>query len=720
MATATQQMDSNFSFAPRSETTLAFAILIMLTALVIPLPTFLLDMFLAINLSGGILLLLITLNSKRPLDVSVFPSLLLLLTLFRLSLNVASTRLILLNGDAGKIVSTFGDFVVGGNLIVGIVIFAILVTIQFIVITKGATRISEVNARFTLDAMPGKQMAIDAELNMGAIEAQEATRRRQELAREAEFYGAMDGASKYVRGDSIAGLIILVVNILGGVTIGMMQGQNLTEALEMYSVLTIGDGLVSQIPALVIATSAGMLVTKSASDSNLGSEISAQVHRAWPAMFTGAAILVLISFTPGFPKLPFFVLSGGLFFVAQRARQQAMAEAEKPKTPPKPQQEEEAIPPDERNLSAFLKTDRIAIEVGAALIPLVDGKNSKDIASRIASMRQELAAEYGFWVPNAVIRDNLNLPVNQYRIYVHGREVGRGELRPNDLLVVLPENGNLDIKGIDVQDPAYGMPARWISDSSRRRAEMLGLYLVEAPSVLIIHLRECLKTHASELLSREDLQKMLNKLKESAPTIVEEIGPNSVRSSTLHQVLVNLISEQVSITALEPIVEAAVRFGVGNKEPEELTEQVRTAIGHQIVSRFQDEQGNVRVIYLEAALEYAFSQMLTEGVIPLKQKQLEMLIEKLRTEWEVSLAKDQPTALIVGGGLRRAIRKTIYRSLPLLPVISFNEMPGNLQIQATGFIRHQDVISAMETPAEAAKNAADGLGMPSAGQKRTA
>ncbi len=710
MATAPAQLDTNFSFVPRSETTLAFAILVMLTALVIPLPTFLLDMFLAVNLSGGIILLLVTLNSKRPLDVSVFPSVLLLLTLFRLSLNVASTRLILLNGDAGKIVSTFGDFVVGGNLVVGIVIFAILVTIQFIVITKGASRISEVNARFTLDALPGKQMAIDAELNMGAIKPEEATRRRNELAREAEFFGAMDGASKYVRGDSIAGLIILVVNILGGVTIGMMQGQDLMEALELYSILTIGDGLVSQIPALIIATSAGMLVTKSASDSSLGSEISNQMHRAYPALFTSSVILIVVSFTPGFPKIPFLLLAGGLLVAGTKARNAAIAKAKAPVAPPT-KEEIETIPPDERNLNLFLKTERIVVEVGAGLIPLVDGRNKKDIATRISSLRKELADDFGFWVPNAVIRDNLNLGLNNYRIHINGREVGRGELRPNDLLVVLPENGQLDIKGIDVLDPTYGMPARWISESSRRRAEMLGLYLVEASSVLIIHLQECLKAHAHELLSREDMQKMLNKLKETCPTIVEEVGPATVRQATLHQVLINLIREQVSITALEPILEAAVQFGVTVKDPDDLTEHVRASIGHQVISRYQDENGQVRVIYLEAGLEYAFSQLLTDGVIPLKQKQLEVFVEKLRTEWEIAIAKEQPTALIVGAPLRRAVRKTICRSLPQLPVISYAELVGNTQVKPIGFIRHHDVMHATETPSEAARNAADGLSM---------
>ena len=389
--------DSNFTFFQRSELWLSVTFLVTLVVLIIPLPTFLLDMFLACSIAASIMLLLITLGAKRPLDVAAFPSLLLLLTLFRLSLNVATTRLILLDGNAGKIVSTFGDFVVGGNLIVGVVIFLILVIIQFIVITKGATRIAEVNARFTLDALPGKQMAIDAELNAGAIDEGEAKSRRANLTREAEFHGAMDGASKYVRGDAIAGLIIMVVNILGGVLLGMGEGQPITEALQLYSILTIGDGLVSQIPALIIATSAGILVTKSASESNLGEEINEQVSSGYKSLFVAPAILLLVALTPGFPKIPFILIAiaAGVFvLVAKRRDDDSKAQEEKDA----PESEAE-VTPEERGLDKFLRTERIIVEIGAGLISLVEPRKGKGIAERIATLREDVAKTAGFGFP---------------------------------------------------------------------------------------------------------------------------------------------------------------------------------------------------------------------------------------------------------------------------------------------------------------------------------
>ena len=407
--------------------------------LIVPLPTFLLDMFLAMNLASAILLLLVTLSAKRPLDVSVFPSLLLLMTLFRLALNVATTRLILLNGNAGKIVDTFGDLVVGGNLIIGCVIFLILVTIQFIVITKGATRISEVNARFTLDAMPGKQMAIDAELNVGAIDEKQAKQRRADLASEAEFYGAMDGASKYVRGDAIAGLIIMGVNILGGVLLAMSNGVSLTDAMQLYTMLTIGDGLVSQVPALIIATSAGILVTKSSSESNLGEEIGAQVMRGHRAMFTGALILLLMPLVPGLPKIPFILMAGlVLVWFNGRKKQRPALQKTKPSRYPPPRKPS----PDEKNLTEFLQHDRIIVEIGAGLIHLIEPKKGKGIVERVTTLRHDIGSQYGFWIPNVRIRDNFQIDVLEYRILVGGRQVGTGRIQPNDYLAINPGGVN--------------------------------------------------------------------------------------------------------------------------------------------------------------------------------------------------------------------------------------------------------------------------------------
>jgi flagellar biosynthesis protein FlhA len=694
-AVTTPQTDSNFGFSGRSEILLSVTFLLTLVVLLIPLPTVILDMLLAVNLAGAILLLVVTLNARKPLDVSVFPSLLLLLTIFRLSLNVATTRLILLEGDAGKIVATFGDFVVGGNLVVGLVIFAILVTIQFIVITKGATRISEVNARFTLDAMPGKQMAIDAELNMGAIDEKEASRRRQQLTREAEFFGAMDGASKYVRGDAIAGLIILTVNIIGGMVRGVMSGQGFLEAAEFYSILTIGDGLVSQIPALVIAVSAGILVTKSSSDSSLGQEIGIQAGRSYPALLTSAVILVLVAFTPGFPKIPFFVLAGGLAFFAQSARRKQAAEKA---APPPVVKQEDTTPPEEKNLQQFLQTDRIVVEVGAGLLSMVDPKTGPGIANLISKKREEVARQFGFWVPRVRIRDNLMIDVSQYRLLIGGREVGRGELRPNDLLAINPGNLKAEIPGEDTIDPAFGMPARWIAETNRRRAEMMGFIVVEAPEVLATHLMEAVRRHAHELLNREDLQKMLTKLKESSPTIVEELRPETLRPSVLHQILINLMQEQVPITALELIIEGALQYSATTKEPGELTEKVRGHIGHLIIDRFRDDQGRARVMYLEPKLEHQLRQILFEGNLSFSPRQLQKIVERLRKDWEMASLKNEPVALIVDSTIRRPLRRAIYRSLPDLAIVAYSEIPTTTLINAISMVRFAEVFD--ETPGQ--------------------
>lgn len=683
--------DSNFGFLQRSELWLSATFLAMLIVLIIPLPTFLLDMFLSCNIAAAILLLLVTLGAKRPLDIASFPSLLLLLTLFRLSLNVATTRLILLDANAGKIVLTFGDFVVGGNLVVGVVIFLILVTIQFIVITKGATRISEVNARFTLDAMPGKQMAIDAELNSGAIEEKEARERRKGLTQEAEFYGAMDGASKYVRGDAIAGLIIMVVNILGGVVLGVSDGQAITDALQIYSILTIGDGLVSQIPALIIATSAGILVTKSASDSNLGDEINEQVSGAYRSLYLGPVILLLIAFTPGFPKFPFFLLATALFAFIFHAKRTTEAKEREKQMEPAPVEKTET--PEEKGLQKFVQSERVIIEIGAGLIALAEPKKGKGIAERISTLREDVAIEHGFWVPAARIRDNLQIGVNEYRFLICGREIARGQVFVNDFLAINPGNINAELEGEPIRDPAFDLPAKWIPESSRRRAEVLGFTVVDAPTVMITHLSECLRKHAHELLSRQDLQSMLEKLKEIAPTTVEEIKPDTIRPSTLHQVLLNLLRERISITALEKIVESAVQFGPQIKDPVQLTEKIRAGIGHIICDRFRDSNGNVRVIILEPRLEHHFREHVNGESIVLRPDQLEKLIMELQAKWEGSRLKNQIATVLVDSSIRYPLHRTVFRSLPEVSVVAYSEVPSDLRIESVGMIRYEDILS---------------------------
>lgn len=685
-------IDSNYNFWKNSESWLSITFLVALAVLVIPLPTFLLDMFLACNISAAIVLLLVTLGAKNPLDISVFPSLLLLLTLFRLSLNVATTRLILLDGNAGKIVLTFGDFVVGGNLVVGIVIFAILITIQFIVITKGATRISEVNARFTLDALPGKQMAIDAELNAGAIDDETAKNKRANLTREAEFYGAMDGASKYVRGDAIAGLVIMLVNVFGGVLLGLGQGQSIGEALQVYSILTIGDGLVSQVPALLIATSAGMLVTKSSSESSLGDEIHEQVSSGFQSLFAAPIILMALALTPGFPKLPFFLIAAGVFAFVWRARSQEeekQREAAEPEVSPEGEGNEPSL--EERNLETFLQTDRVVIEVGAGLVSLVSGFNGNGIAERVSKLREDLARERGIWVPKARLRDNLALPVDQYRLIICGREIARGSIKPNLFLAINPGSNLPPIQGESTRDPAFNLEATWIEESEKRRAEMKGYTVVDAPTVVITHLGEILKGHAHELLSRQDLQLMLDRLKEVAPNTVEDIRSDNIRPTTLHQILINLLREGIPITGLESIVEATIEFGGGIKEPALLTEKVRGKIGHHICDRFRFDGNKVRVIIIEPSLEHRLRAAATEDSIAIRPDELERLINQLHLKWEASRIKNEPVAVLVDSSIRLKFYRTIHRSLPHLAVIAYNEIPSDLLIESSGVITHQEV-----------------------------
>ncbi len=658
--------------------------------LIVPLPAFLLDTFLATNLAIAILLLLTTLNAKRPLDVSVFPSLLLLMTLYRLALNVATTRLILLDGNAGKIVDAFGDLVVGGNLIVGCVVFLILVTIQFIVITKGATRISEVNARFTLDSLPGKQMAIDAELNVGAINEAQARKRRSDLAAESEFFGAMDGASKYVRGDAIAGLVIMAVNVIGGVLLAITNGQALGDALQVYTILTIGDGLSSQVPALLIAASAGVLVTKSSSDSNLGQEIGRQMIQGHRAMYTGAFVLLALALVPGLPKLPFIGIAAVIFFATRRG-QQIASKPDEPKEQAAAEQGAEPQMTDEQNLSSFLQHDRIVVEIGVGLISLVEPKTGKSIVERIATLRRDLGGQFGIWIPKVRVHDNMKFNVSDYQIKIGGRVVGKGSIQAQEYLAINPGNLKANIPGQDTTDPAFGLAAKWVTEANRRAAEIAGFTVVDAASVLTTHLGECLKRHAEDLLSREDLQKMLDKLKESAPTIVGEVKPEGLKAGVLHQVLIRLLRESISIAPLERIVESCVHHYSQAKDVAELTEQVRTDLGAIIVERFRDDTGRVCVMLLEPKLEHRLRQDSNGQMIVMQPDQLANLVDKLKSSWELASIKNGSAAVLVDSSLRLAFRQTVYRSLPQVSIVSYSEIPHDLLIEPISVIRNDDV-----------------------------
>lgn len=675
----------------QSETLLSVGMLVGLVVMLVPLPPWLLDGLLALNLGITTLLLMVTLSTRRALDLSVFPSLLLLLTLYRLSLNVATTRLILLEGDAGRIVTAFGSYVVGGQLVVGLVIFLILVTIQFMVITKGAGRISEVAARFTLDAMPGKQMAIDAELNAGIINDREARRRRDELSRETEFYGAMDGASKFVRGDAIAGLIITAVNLGGGVILGLANGLSFADSMRTYSILTVGDGLVSQIPALIIATTAGVLVTKTTSDHSLGDDIRMQMLASERPVWIGAGILALIAMMPGLPRLPFLAVAAGLTLLPRHIRR--LAAEEKPADPETPRGPgpdgggDAADVEDEQQLDEFLMSDRAVVEVGARLVPYIKGGRVKGLSERITALRREYSRTSGQWIPAIRVSSNLLLRPDEYRILIGGRRVAGGELRAELLLAILPEGRHVGEPGEETTEPAFGLPARWIDEGSRQLAELQGCTVVDPLSVLITHLGEILKRCGHELLTRETLQKMLDRARQFAPSVVDEIKPEVIRMGTLHQVLVQLAEDHIPLSDFALILESIVNHAPTSESVDDLTDKVRVELGRLVCDRFRSDDGSLRVIAFEPQLELRLRQSLHQGTITISTAVLTAVLEDAGRVWKDSQRINQPLALLVDQSLRRPMRRLLAQVCPQLAVLAYQEVPHDQTIDSVALLR---------------------------------
>lgn len=673
----------------RSELIFPLAVMALIVVLVVPLPTALLDVLLTFNLGLTILLLLVTLGVGQPLELSVFPSTLLVMTLARLSLNVATTRLILLQADAGRIVETFGNFVVGGNLVVGLVVFLILVVIQFVVITKGATRISEVGARFVLDAMPGKQMAIDADLNAGAINDVEAKRRRSVLLQEAEFFGAMDGASKFVRGDAVAGLIITAINLVGGIIIGMVNGMPLARAIKAYSILTVGDGLISQIPALITATAAGLLVTKSSTQIGLGTEIGTQFLMKRRPLQIGAGLLALFALAPGMPSIPFLLMSAALWSVARRistteARTEQAATERAAAAPASPMEE---------HLTQFLETDRACIEIGARLLGLVDPPRGLTLLQRIGTLRRDLAKRSGLWIPLVRVRDNSALDPQEYRVLIAGQEVARGTLQPDRVLAISPDGAPLPLPGLDTKDPAFGLPAKWIHENERSQAELLGTTVVDAPNVLITHLREILKRHASELLSREDLGKLIDQAKATSAAVVDELIPNQLSMGTIHRVLTTLLEERVPITNLTRILEALAHHAPATKDPLELAERVRSYLPRALCEPFVDPVGKIHALVFEPALELELRRSLQEKEkkLAIPPDALEALIVRLATALRDTSQQQLDVTLLVDSQIRRPIRQLLSRGLPDLSVIAFSEVPNDVLLEAAAIIKREEI-----------------------------
>jgi flagellar biosynthesis protein FlhA len=645
----------------------------------------LLDLMLATSIGASLVVLLVALNTTDPLEFSGFPSMLLLLTLFRLALNVCTTRLILGQGHAGSVVQAFGEFVIGGNYAVGLVLFLILIAINFIVITKGAGRVAEVAARFTLDAMPGKQMAIDADLSAGLIDETQARKRRDEISRAADFYGAMDGSSKFVKGDAIAGLLITAINIVGGIFIGAFQrGLPIGQALSQYTVLTVGDGLVTQIPALIISTAAGIMVTHAAGGARMGDTLTAQLSAHPRSMTIAGVVLASFGLVPGLPKIPFFLLGSGLIAIGRAAAKSQAARAAR-----EAQAAQAVAPaaPVADPMIDLLQIDPIELEVGYALIPLVDEKQGGDLLDRISMLRKQSAQELGILVPAIRIRDDIRLPANEYIIKLRGAEIARGEVMPRFLLAL--DTGRVigSIEGIDTLDPSFGMPAKWIATTKRVEAESLGYVVVEPATVVATHLMEKLKSNASDLLGRQDVQEMIDTLKKSHPALVDDVVPNKLTLGVLHRVLQRLLKERVPIRDLVTILEAVADAADQTKDPELLTEHARRALTNTIARLYMDDTGTVRGITvgpkLEAALLGLFSPRAAANAgMMLTPDNLGALLRELDHMSSTNMVEGRPLPLLAPPSLRVGLRRLVEPVLPNLPVVSLAELPSYVKLSA--------------------------------------
>lgn len=669
--------------------------------LVLPVPPLLLDGLLATSIALSFLTLLIILYLRQPSEFTGFPTLLLFITLSRLALNVASTRLILLDGYAGHIIEAFGNFVVRGNYVVGLVVFLLLVLINFIVITKGAGRIAEVAARFTLDAMPGKQMAIDAELNAGVIDEKEARARRKTVEQESDFYGAMDGASKFVRGDAIASILITLINILGGFAVGIAQkGMSMPEALQRFTILSIGDGLVSQIPALITSTAAGILVTRAASKDDLGQELGQQLLYYPRAMTILAIIMAVFALVPGLPMLPFLLLAMLAGFLAYSLQGQverpAAREAGAAGRPTGKADAGAAVAPEKNleKLESLLHLDTLQVELGYGLVALADTRRGGDLLERITGVRRNFAQEMGVVVPPIRLRDNLQLGPNDYRFLMKGIPVGQGSLQPGHWLAMNATNSKVVLKGIPTVEPVFQLPATWVNETERSTAEVSGYTLVDAPSVLVTHLSETVRRHASEILSRQDVQNLLDNLKQTHPTVVNELVPGLLNVGQIQRILQNLLAEGVSIRNLAGILERVGDYAMMTKNPDELSEHARRALSHHIARPFQMQNGSIRAITLDPRLE----QQLAPGVrqtpneisLVMEPGLARHILDKLNRAIQQMLTAGHPPLVVCSPQLRLGFRRFFEPNFSDLAVLSFAELPARLEVQTAGVIPSLD------------------------------
>lgn len=671
-----------------SDILIALLVVGIVMMMIIPLKPSLLDILLTFNISFALIILMVSMFNTDPLDFSVFPSLLLVMTLFRLSLNISSTRLILLNAEAGQVIASFGSFVIGGNTVVGLVIFLIIVIIQFIVITRGAERVSEVAARFTLDAMPGKQMAIDADLNAGLINEQDARERREKIGQEADFYGAMDGASKFVKGDAIAGIIIIIINIVGGFVIGMAQkGMTAGEAMQIYTILTVGDGLVTQIPALLISTATGIVVTRSASKTSLGTELTSQLLN-YPKALGLAALILLVLGSIGLPRLPMYSLAaffGLLFFTFRTSAAKTVEEIDTEDV----QEAEEIKKPE--NVVELLQVEKMEMELGYALIPLVDSEQGGDLLDRIIMIRRQCAVEMGFIVPPVRIRDNMQLKPNAYSIKIKGIEIATGELLLDNYLAIGPdiEHDN-EIVGIDTLEPAFSLPARWIQTADKERAELKGYTVVDPASVLATHLTAIIKSHAHELLGRQEIQNIVDYIKEQNQAVVDELIPELISLGDLQRVLANLLKEQVSIRDMVTILETLADYSKLTKDIDVLTEYVRQALKRQISKQYSGDKQTMSVLTLDPGLEEKLRESIQHSefgsYLALDPDIAQPMIDRLSRQYEELSQRGITPIVICAPILRIYFKRLIERFISNLIVLSYNEIDSNINVEVIGMV----------------------------------
>jgi flagellar biosynthesis protein FlhA len=673
------------------------ALFVTILLMILPIHPLLLDGFLAISIALSLLVLLSILYVKEPADFTSFPTMLLFITLFRLSLNIASTRLILLDGYAGHIIEAFGNFVVRGNYVVGLVIFLILVLINFIVITKGAGRIAEVAARFTLDAMPGKQMAVDAELNAGLINEVEARRRRRKVEQEADFYGAMDGASKFVRGDAIAAILITLINVLGGFAIGIMQkGMTVSESLQRFTLLSIGDGLVSQIPALITSTAAGILVTRAAAKEELGSELTKQLLGYPRVLAILTVMLVVFGIVPGLPMIPFFFLAGVTGFLAYNLRgAEALVKTAggadvKGDAKGEAGGTGKAAGATGEKLESLLTLDALQIELGFRLVNLADVRKGGDLLERVTGVRKTFAQEMGVIVPPIRLRDNLQLEPNQYRFLLKGNCVAQGELMPDHWLAMNATNSKTVLKGVPTVEPVFKLPATWVTDVERKNAEISGYTVVDASSVLVTHLSETVKRNCHNILTRQDVQNLLDNLKQTHPTVVTELIPAQLNVGQVQRILQNLLAEGISIRNLAGILEKVSDYAAMTKNPDELSEYARRALGPQIIKPYQADNGSLQAITLDPRLEQQIAQGMsktpTEISLMMEPKLAQHVVETLSQKIQQLLTAGQAPVVMCAPQIRLAFRRFFETTFADLTVLSYAEVPSRVQIQNAGIV----------------------------------